>query len=50
MGNRQRSTENLNVDRRDTLREETVEQLLSKLQKKGQNVKIVEAEKEQEEQ
>lgn len=34
------STENLNVERRDTLREETVEQLLEKLQKKGQNVKI----------
>lgn len=34
------STENLNVERRDTLREETVEQLLEKLHKKGQNVKI----------
>ena len=35
------SVENLNVERRDTLREETVEQLLAKLHKKGQNVKIV---------
>ena len=34
------SNENLNVERRDTLREETVEQLLEKLHKKGQNVKI----------
>lgn len=29
------------VDRRDTLKEETVEALLEKLQKKGKNVKIV---------
>ena len=35
------SVENLNVERRETLREETVEQLLAKLHKKGQNVKIV---------
>ena len=38
----------LNVERRDTIREETVEQLLEKLQNKGQNVKIIEADKEKE--
>lgn len=30
------------MERRETVREETVEQLLAKLHKKGQNVKIVE--------
>ena len=44
---KQGSAENLNVARRDTLKEETVEQLLEKLQKKGQNVKIVSETEEQ---
>ena len=38
------------MDRRDTLREETVEQLLEKLHAKGQNVKVVEEDKEKEQQ
>ena len=38
------------MDRRDTLREETVEQLLEKLHAKGQNVKVGEEDKEKEQQ
>ena len=38
---RQGSTESLKNNRRDTLKEETVEALLAKLSKKGKNVKIV---------
>jgi len=38
---RQGSTESLKAQRRDTMKEETVEALLEKLSKKGKNVKIV---------
>ena len=43
------SSENLhaNAERRETMREETVEQLLEKLHKKGQNVKLFNEEEEQ---
>ena len=51
MNQRQNSTESLNkgreIKRRDTMKEETVESLLEKLQKKGKNVKIVAEEEEQ---
>lgn len=50
MNQRQNSTESLDkvreIKRRDTLKEETVESLLEKLQKKGKNVKIVAEEEE----
>lgn len=44
---RQASNESLGAARRDTLKEETAEALLEKLQKKGKNVKIVTEEEEQ---
>lgn len=51
MNQRQGSSEDLqnrrSLARRETLKEETVEQLLEKLQKRGKNVKIVAEEEEQ---